>query len=147
MGTRADFYLGRGLEAEWLGSIAWDGYPEGLPEHLLRIDKPENFRAAVEQFIEGRSDGTKPADGWPWPWEDSNTTDYAYAFDDGAVWYSIGYPQAWWWKATDENPPDEEDEDYQEKLSKLTPAVFPKMKDRQNVTLGKRSGIMIIGIE
>jgi hypothetical protein len=25
MGTRADFYVGRGPEAEWLGSVAYDG--------------------------------------------------------------------------------------------------------------------------
>jgi hypothetical protein len=30
MGTRADFYIGRGTEAEWLGSVAWDGYPGGV---------------------------------------------------------------------------------------------------------------------
>jgi hypothetical protein len=29
MGTRADFYVGRGETAEWLGSIAWDGNPGG----------------------------------------------------------------------------------------------------------------------
>ena len=26
MGSRADFYIGEGTEAEWLGSVAWDGY-------------------------------------------------------------------------------------------------------------------------
>jgi len=26
MGTRADFYVGMGKDAEWLGSVAWDGY-------------------------------------------------------------------------------------------------------------------------
>jgi hypothetical protein len=29
MGTRADFYVGRGKDAEWLGSVAFDGYPSG----------------------------------------------------------------------------------------------------------------------
>ncbi len=29
MGTRADFYTGRGQTAQWLGSIAWGGYPVG----------------------------------------------------------------------------------------------------------------------
>lgn len=30
MGTIADFYVGRGPKAEWIGSIAWDGYPDGI---------------------------------------------------------------------------------------------------------------------
>ena len=30
MGTRADLYIGRGTDAEWIGSVAWDGYPSGL---------------------------------------------------------------------------------------------------------------------
>lgn len=30
MGTRADFYVGKGPNAEWLGSTAMDGYPEGI---------------------------------------------------------------------------------------------------------------------
>ena len=25
MGTRADFYVGVGKKAEWLGNVAWDG--------------------------------------------------------------------------------------------------------------------------
>ena len=41
MGTRADFYLGEGSAAEWLGSVAWDGYDvteadDGLA-HTLRL--------------------------------------------------------------------------------------------------------------
>lgn len=30
MGTRADFYVGRGKDAEWIGSVAFDGYPDGF---------------------------------------------------------------------------------------------------------------------
>lgn len=33
MGTRADFYIGRGENAEWLGSIAWDGDPWPTPSN------------------------------------------------------------------------------------------------------------------
>lgn len=32
MSTRADFYVGRGAEAEWIGSISWDGYPDGVDD-------------------------------------------------------------------------------------------------------------------
>lgn len=72
--------------------------------------------------------------GWPWPWEDSQTTDYAYAFDGGKVWAScFGGP---WQIASDWK--DDGDE-------AVKVAVFPNMKDRQNVTFGPRSGILILG--
>ena len=35
MGTRADFYVGKGKDSEWLGSIAWDWYPDGIPDNIL----------------------------------------------------------------------------------------------------------------
>lgn len=88
MGTRADFYVGRGPDAEWIGSIGWDGYPDGIASAVLNAVRPKQFRAAVERFFAGREDVTRPADGWPWPWDDSCTTDYAYAFDAGKVYVS-----------------------------------------------------------
>jgi hypothetical protein len=39
MGTRADFYIaieGETPHLEWLGSIAFDGYPEGIPPSVWR---------------------------------------------------------------------------------------------------------------
>jgi hypothetical protein len=30
MGTRGDFYVGRGKDAEWIGSIAYDAFVEFL---------------------------------------------------------------------------------------------------------------------
>jgi hypothetical protein len=144
MGTRADFYIGRGASAEWIGSIAWDGYPGGVgggkkTQHgraALASTSADEFRKHATAFIENREDGTKPAYGWPWPWEDSNTTDYAYAFDDGCVWAScFGSP---WWKAADKEPEDHDEQEGEK-------PVFPNMKDKQNVTLGKRSGVIVIG--
>lgn len=136
MGTRADFYVGRGTEAEWLGSIAWDGYPDGLPKYLLDPADEREFRADVADFLIDREDGTTPKMGWPWPWEDSQTTDFSYAWDDGKVWTScFGHP---WQVATEYT-----DEEHQQ--DDAPPAVFPNMTDRQNITLGKRSGVMVIG--
>jgi hypothetical protein len=113
MGTRADFYVGRGETAEWVGSIAWDGYPEGIMPHAAEkkrawVDGPlmpaaakwpvgahlfdatteQEFRERVARFFEYREDVTLPENGWPWPWENSQTTDYAYAFDGGKVYAS-----------------------------------------------------------
>lgn len=140
MGTRADFYVGRGVEAEWLGSIAWDGYPGGVfgsdPDSDLPqdISEEEHWRAAVSEWLSRRSDATTPEMGWPWPWEDSRTTDYAYAFDEGEVWFSCFARE---WRRVADGEPEEYDD-------APKTAVFPDMTNRQEVTYGSRSGIMMI---
>jgi hypothetical protein len=161
MGTRADFYIGRGEDAEWLGSIAWDGYPEGLTPRveeqermwpggpmthkhgswgagvgLLDSTTEEQFRERLARFFQYRDDVTLPEHGWPWPWETSHTTDFAYALDDGVVWAScFGYP---WQRAADFDGDTERDD-------KMPAPAFPDMSARKNVQFGgKRSGIMVI---
>lgn len=134
MGTRADFYVGRGKSAEWLGSIAWDGYPNGHPEPLLTLESEADFRAKVAEIIESEK-GTTPDMGWPWPWKDSNTTDYAYAFDAGCVW-GTRFGHGWW--AADEEPEDND-------APKL--ADWPQMKtDRAAPAGSDRSGVIIIQV-
>lgn len=141
MGTRADFYVGRGVEAEWLGSIAFDGYPGGLEPNVLTADTEERYRKAVASLLADCDHATLPADGWPWPWEDSGTTDFAYAFDGAKVWASCFGGR--WLQAPNY---DEERERLGEGYDDLPEeAAFPNMKARQNVTLGRRSGILIIG--
>lgn len=135
MGTRADFYVGRGLEAAWLGSIAWDGNPGGIDDAVLKAADEATYRTAAEAFIKARDDGTTPDMGWPWPWDDSQTTDYAYAFDDGKVYGScFGHE---WFDPLAKEPPEHSD---------AKTAVFPNMKDVANVTYGKRSGFLIFGL-
>ncbi len=131
MGTRADFYVGKGKDAEWIGSIAWDGYPDGIVEQVLKATTEQSFRDAVLAFLAARRDATLPAQGWPWPWEDSHTTDYAYCFDEGAV---LTFN---WGRLVVEGADEDDDEGPK--------APFPDMTARQNVTLGKRSGVMILG--
>jgi len=136
MGTRADFYVGRGVDAEWLGSIAWDGYPEGIPEAIRETTSERRFRKLVEKFILDREDGTQVSQGWPWPWEDSLLTDFAYAFDGRAVWAScFGYE---WFKANRKTMPP-----FYSGVSQKV-AVFPNMKAIQSVTFGERSGVIIL---
>lgn len=140
MGTRADFYVGRGVDAEWLGSIAFDGYQDGKPKPLLGLVDEGTYRSAVAKIIAEKDHGTSVEDGWPWPWDDSGTTDYAYAFDGGKVWASsFGSP---WFLASDMTS---EDDEVEERDRGKPGAVFPNMKERQRVTFGKRSGIMLIG--
>jgi len=171
MGTRADFYIGRGKDAEWIGSTAWDGTPSGMTDNSLydpengnverreaeegemaygmptffEVSTEEEFRHMVVAHIEKRNDGTKPSDGWPWPWEDSCTTDYSYAWDGdrlyissfGRAWEDVGEYEA---SAEQYADPDQDDPEDRPKT-----AVFPNMKERQNVTFGARSGVIIVG--
>ena len=106
MGTRADFYIGRGLDAEWLGSQAWDGYPSAVIPDLQRIahlagslTSEEGFRSTISAYLAKRYDATLPEQGWPWPWDDSGTTDCAYCFDGGTIWTATGYPDESWYDA------------------------------------------------
>lgn len=132
MGTRADFYVGRGKSAEWLGSIAWDGYPTGDKAGIFRSETEEVYRQEVAAFLV-REDGTVPSMGWPWPWNDSQTTDYAYAFDCGKV-YGSDFGHAWFDPLLPQ--PDVEVDTNKEE--------FPDMTEVKNVTWGKRSGVIIM---
>jgi hypothetical protein len=105
MGTRADFYLGRGPTATWLGSIAWDGHPETVmgkrkddskPNKLARAKTAEAFRRRLLQRMGDRDDFVQPPEPWPWPWPDSRITDHAYAFDEGTVWLAVEDDQGDW---------------------------------------------------
>lgn len=139
MGTRADFYVGKGKDSEWLGSIAWDGYPKGgRIQSILETDSEDIYRAAVcIMFDDDRDDVTLPARGWPWPWDSSKTTDFAYTFDNGAVWISCF--GSLWLEQSLFMAREKSDEQYEQEKEE-----FPDMTDRKNVTLGPRSGVMII---
>jgi hypothetical protein len=133
MGTRADFYVGQGKDAEWIGSISWDGYPDAIADEVLQAIDADSFRAAVASFFSSRTDVTLPEHGWPWPWNDSGTTDYSYwHFDGKTMGSSFGralFP-------CDEEP--EEQDDFKS-------LVMPDMTDRKNVAIGSRSGLIVIG--
>ena len=116
MGTRADFYVRRKRKPltpqDWIGSIAWDGYPEGVPDSVKKAKTETQFRTAVAEMAKDREDFTLPANGWPWPWDDSGTTDYAYVFSGRSVT----------WRGTS----------------------YPNMAEFRAVTLGKRSGLIVV---
>jgi hypothetical protein len=137
MGTRADFYVGRGTEAEWLGSIAWDGYPAGVPAPAMTAATEQEWRDAIYAILAEDESATVPDHGWPWPWEDSGTTDYAYAFDGGRVWASP-FGHAWF-------APDLAAENCGEPEDSPESAVFPNMSRFKNVAHGgKRSGLIVV---
>ncbi len=130
MGTRADYYVGRGENAVWLGSVAYDGHPDSQP--FADITSEEAYRKAVTEELRCRNDATTPDQGWPWPWEDSNLTDYAYAYDLGQV-FVTRFGHGW---GVFPSPAEEE-----------TKLSFPNMKDRQNVALDRRSGVLFLPLE
>ncbi len=139
MGTRSDYWIGRGLEAEWLGSLGWDGHPESVDPAVLKATDEQSFRAAVKSMLTESDDGTTPEMGWAWPWADSCLTDYAYAFDNGRVWASC-FGHTWF----DPNESREEDEENGDCRGPRE-AVFPNMTSKKNVTLGPRSGLIVFG--
>lgn len=148
MGTRADFYVGRGAEAEWLGSIAWDGYPEkpsDIGADLRNTNLEAVFRGYVRDTLSKRDDFTDPQQGWPWPWDTSFTTDCAYAFDAGRVFIERSrrwVPLDLYLTRLAESKDRYLDE---ETWDDCEPAVFPDMSARKNVTLGGRSGLIVLG--
>lgn len=133
MGTHADFYVGRGKDAEWFGSIGWDGYPSSIPDKVLQSVSEQGYRDAVENFLQSRDDATLPKDGWPWPWDNSCTTNYVYAFEVDKV-YAAHFGHSWF-IATGDRPDDE---------SNSKECIFPDMSTRKNVTFGRGSGLIIV---
>jgi hypothetical protein len=138
MGTRADFYVGRGPEAEWLGSIAWDGYD--VPLALREAQTEADFRLQVDAFLKTRDDATWPAEGWPWPWDTSELTDCAYAFDTNAVFEEYA---GYWFSALSDN--NEREVMLERGPADLVRCTWPDMAARKKVKLGgPGSGIILI---
>ena len=92
MGTRADFYVKEESGLRWLGSIAWDGYPHIKHEHwdggvslaLVYATSQADFEGHVHEMAD-RNDWTSPEMGWPWPWDTSALTNYAYIWNGKEV--------------------------------------------------------------
>lgn len=135
MGTRADFYIGRGKKAIWIGSMAMDGYPDGIPNEIFKISNPNEFQYVVKGFLLAKDNATFPESGWPWPWKDSRTTDYSYSLYRGKVWASC-FGNKWF-------DPMNEPEEYEEKEDNEK-EIFPDMTNIQNVTFGRKSGLLTI---
>lgn len=90
MGTRADFWLGRGADAEWLGSIQYDGHPKGLTGSLLLADDEQEYRAAVAALLADREDALRPDSATPPKWLRlrARMIDYTYTFFYARMWAS-----------------------------------------------------------
>ncbi len=80
MGTRADFYIGV-REPKWIGSLSQDGHPWNIACKVLIQINVTMYEETVVEFLKMKN-GIIPSEGgeWPWPWEDSQLTDYSYFF-------------------------------------------------------------------
>jgi hypothetical protein len=83
MGTRADYYAGTDPATMiYIGSTPMDGDPASVADWGLATTYAthEAFETGVLDAILPHRGQTAP-EGWPWPWNDSRTTDYAYCWD------------------------------------------------------------------
>ena len=80
MGTRADFYIGI-REPRWIGSLQFDGFPWSIACKILIQVNETMYEETVIEYLKLKR-GIIPSDGdaWPWPWEDSQMSDYSYFF-------------------------------------------------------------------
>lgn len=77
-------------------------------------------------------DATLPEHGWPWPWEDSTLTDFAYTYDGGETLVSrMGRK----WRR------DGEEDDGPRAVE-----AFPDMTAQRKLATGSRSGLMLLGL-
>jgi len=92
MGTRASFFIGNPEDIEnrqWLGCVAWDGYPDGdIGRFLEAATTEDDFAEAVSKIAASRDDYCDPKKyDFPFPWSDDLfLTDFTYAFFDEEVW-------------------------------------------------------------
>lgn len=141
MGTRADFYDGVGEEAEWLGSVAWDGYPSGFDRSLFLPTTTQGWRDRIAALGVSRDDFTDPSRGWPWPWNTSGTSDFSYWLDGDTVMVDV-YGRLVPALMIHDDGYDDENEDL---FATYPQTRYPDMTEQKNVRLGgPGSGLIVV---
>lgn len=102
--TAADFYIGRGPSAVWVGSLSHNAGPEIVHwtpagSEVLGAVTAHDYARGLDTLLSLPSDDRRnwahhPANGWPWCWQDSSLTGWCYAFDAARVWVSY-FGRAW----------------------------------------------------
>jgi hypothetical protein len=95
---RADFYIGLGAEAEWLGSMGDGGHPSEVTSvhDLFNLNgdvddyTEDTFRQMVESILDDTPDYvlvSRASTGgwWPWGYDTSVGTPFAYAWNNGCI--------------------------------------------------------------
>ncbi|WP_431909892.1 hypothetical protein [Amycolatopsis thermoflava] len=121
--TTHDFYLGRGPDAEWIGSIHLGTCACHSVEKIGLARSADEFADLVNSFLHAAEVGqagevTHRGHPWPWLWPTSHGTDYTHAFDRGTVW-TARRGQRWSMRAGEYIPPGPGE----------TPVVFPHGRD------------------
>lgn len=77
----ADFYVGSGRNADWIGSVKKNGDIWHIPPELLLQVNRIMFEEMVIDFIK-ENDGivANHICEWPWDWTDSRMTENTYLF-------------------------------------------------------------------
>ena len=147
MPTRADFYI----ESTWLGSITFDGYPDNPELQKLDTTRQCVFEERISELLKQRRDSTLPSEGWPWPWDDSTLTGYAYVWHNDKVWVSEGMEPLVLVPFTEllamsENEVDDYYDSWEEHPSAI-PWSFPNMSQHRmhHDKMMRKSGLIIIG--
>lgn len=145
MGTRADFYRELDGKLDWLGSIAWDGYPSGLPD-LIGANSEADYLSRVAELSE-RDDWTSPETGWPWPWKTSKTTDCAYVYREECDRVLLSWFGCPWLDARAyEEMTEEEGETARAEAVYGTPE-FQNMEGCSAPAGSERSGVILVGVK
>ncbi len=89
---KADFYVGTGRKADWIGSVNRCGEIWAISTPiLLQVNRTMYEEMVIEyiNFCEGVV--ANHVCQWPWEWQDSRMTDYSYIFvpDHAKVYMSI----------------------------------------------------------
>ncbi|MFD4252484.1 hypothetical protein ACFWQL_22340 [Amycolatopsis thermoflava] len=121
--TTHDFYLGRGPDAEWIGSIHLGTCACHSVEQIWQAHAADEFTDLVNSFLHAAEVGqagevTHRGRPWPWTWPTSHGTDYTHAFDTGTVW-TARQGQRWAIRAGEYTPPRPGE----------TPVVYPHGRD------------------
>ncbi|TKG60367.1 MULTISPECIES: hypothetical protein [Pseudonocardiaceae] len=107
MSSYTDFYFGRGENADWIGSLRGECYPENFlavpPSRLALTATDEHaFRAAVADTLDVWEDerlghAYRRELGWPWPWYTSHNSSWIMVFDPEpqAVFVTVGGGISW----------------------------------------------------
>lgn len=96
---KADFYIGLGEQAQWLGTVGEGGEPARMEQYDLfntgssvREYTEDTWREAVQVIIgDAKDDGipgcawANDGDSWPHDHNTSVDTDNAYAFNNGCI--------------------------------------------------------------
>ena len=135
MGTRAAFWIGNPQDLdkrEWLGCVAFDGYPEGLPG-IEDVKTEKEFRAFIARKRAESTCFAKPEGGWPYPWDDDIfLTDYTYAFFDGKLQVTVFHSGFQTLEDYQRDTQGDHDDDRAEPTDKLPSNVpAPKTYDRR----------------